>query len=179
MSGFLLNICKKRAKAQVFKTIKTDPKLRFSEYHSSSDEMVGLIHLVYSNSHLSLEDLLDGSGHADGHDLDGVVPELDESGLGVVVEEDAPPDGVEVYRRDVDGGEHVLEHGRHQRHVSTLFSLSLLEPVEDQERGVDVLLVVCHLTLQGRAHVSGQGVVVHSERQRGSSREPAKILGTI
>ena len=108
------------------------------------------------------------------------MPELDGPGAGVVVEEDAPPDGVDVDRRHVDGGKHVLEHGGHQRDVPLFLSAGLVEPIEDEEGGVDELFVVGHLPLQRRPDVSGKGVVGHPERQRWSAREPKiNILSLI
>ena len=58
------------------------------------------------------------------------MSELDQAGLGVVVEEDTPPYRVEVDCGHIDGGEHVLEHGGHEGHMPLLFRFSrLLEPV--------------------------------------------------
>jgi hypothetical protein len=65
----------------------------------------------------------------------------------IVVDENASPDGVELDLCDVDGGEHVLEHGGHQLDLTLLAS----EPVHDQQRVILELLLVRHLAFQRRS----------------------------
>ena len=82
--------------------------------------------------------------------LNCVMPKVDGLGVLIIVEEDCPPDGVELDLVDVDGGEHVPEHGLHQ--LDALVRPS--EAVHDEEWVVLVLLLVGHLSLQGRPHIS-------------------------
>jgi hypothetical protein len=65
----------------------------------------------------------------------------------IIVDENASPDGVELDLCDVDGGEHVLEHGGHQLDLTLLTG----EPVHDQQRVILELLLVRHLAFQRRS----------------------------
>ena len=63
----------------------------------------------------------------------------------IIVEKHATPDRVELDLGDVDGWEHVLEHGRHQLDLTFLTGKS----VHDKQGMVLELLFVSHLTFEG------------------------------
>lgn len=70
--------------------------------------------------------------------FDAIMAEIQLLGVGVVVDEKAALDGVQVHLVHIDGGEQVLEHGGHELHVHAVGT----KAVEHQERWMGKLLLM-------------------------------------